>query len=373
MRINLQPSGLNNSFLGADLTFHEYIACMQEIICQSQTQLNSELLTSKIQMNSPFELQKNTSAPKMGVLLIHGLFGSPFYVQDVARYLANQGLLAKAILLPGHGTVPGDLLNIDYREWIKAVDYGVASFKNEVTQIYLIGYSLGGTLAVHHYLKSQQQSFIKGLILFAPAIKPKSLLKNAIVRYHYLFSWAHTYAKWYQIKPQGNLAKYSSYTLNAGAQACKLIDQVQSLLKTKTIPAPFFITMSFEDETISRQAIIDLFYSQSNPLNKLLIYAKHPNVIKDPRIIQKPSAYPELKILDFSHSCLTIAPNNAYLGKNACYQDMEHYSNPINNPREFYLGAASQKNIKNHLLLRLSYNPDFDNLMQSISNFLEET
>src|SRR5262249_26865700 len=110
---------------------------------------------SDLDMRSPFELMPTcsdeaaTPLPR-GVLLIHGLTDSPFLVRDIAESLRRQCLLVRAILLPGHGTVPGDLLEVRYEDWVEAARYGLESFRGQVTDLYLGGFSTGGTLAIYH-------------------------------------------------------------------------------------------------------------------------------------------------------------------------------------------------------------------------------
>lgn len=374
-RKDLQPSGLNSIFYGDNLEFEQYIQLMQEIILKGRIDLTSENKSQILEANSPFLIQPPSGhPPKQGVLLIHGLFDSPFYVRELGEYYASKGLLVKAIVLPGHGTVPGDLLHINYREWIKAVDYGIRSLLKDVNQIYLSGHSLGGVLALNAYFCKQLQPFIKGLILFAPALRPKSLIHSILVQYHSLFGWVSGKSKWYQIRPADNYVKYTSYALNAARQTCYLIKKVHRLLKPQSVKIPLFITTSNEDETVSPKAIYNFFENQPNSNNKIIIYTRRNLIAPDNRFIIKTSVYPDQKILDFSHSCLTISPQNNYLGANSHFLDLNHYPGADkSNSEEIFLGAANKENLKNYYLSRLSYNPDFDNLLKLIDEFFVQT
>lgn len=372
--INLKPSGYNTHFEGEKLSFDEYIVLMQHIIRKSRPDITKENCKEIVEANSPFSLQPKSSSSKLkkGVLLIHGLFDSPFYVRDLGDYFLNRGFFVKAPLLPGHGTSPGDLLNISYNEWVKAVEFGLKSLANDVDEIYLAGYSLGGVLALHQYLFSNTSTPIKGLILFAPALETRSLAKKLIARYHFIYSWLHSRTKWFQVRPFNNYAKYTCYALNAGRQACLLIDLVESKLATKPINIPLFITISTDDETVSDKAIISFFLQQPHPKNKLIIYTNKELKNRDQRIIQRPSIYPQDKILNFSHSCLTISPQNSYLGKSSQFIDLDHYPRRCKiQTKALHHGAATRANMKNHQVSRLSYNPDFYYLTGMLDNFFE--
>ncbi|MBA2654163.1 MAG: alpha/beta fold hydrolase [Gammaproteobacteria bacterium] len=369
-KLLLQPSGLNSHFLGEGLAFDAYIQLMQDVIKKSRIDLTSQNALQIINANSPFSRTPKDQPVKNGVLLIHGLFDSPYYVHDLGEYFLDKNFLVQSILLPGHGTVPGDLLDIGYREWVKAVQYGVATLEQQVENIYLVGYSLGGLLSLHHALNNTKTN-IKGIILFAPALQPKSQLKYYLAKYYKLFGWINQRAKWFEIQENINYTKYSCFPFNAGFQVCKLLNLVQHALKQRQIEVPLFITISTDDETISDKGIISFFLQQSNPKNKLLLYTNDNHSLKDKRILVKDSHFPQLKIINFSHTCLMISPENVLFGEASHFLDLQHYPNSHNIQKEdLYRGAASKGNLKNYRISRLSYNPDFKNLLENIDDFL---
>lgn len=358
-RIVLRPSGLNSHFCGENLSFDNYINLMQNIILESRQDLNDEDAGKIILANSPFSFKPQYPAKvKNGLLLIHGLYDSPFYLKDLGNHFHKKGYLVNAILLPGHGTVPGDLLDLDHREWLKAVRYGIAKLTEECENIFLAGYSLGGLLVLNDILNNREDK-IKGILLFAPAIKPKYLLSTLLAKYHKLFTWVSPYAKWYRITRQNNnYAKYTSYTFNAGYQVCKIMDTTNTLLIQKNVQVPIFLAISSDDETISYQAILSFFMQQPHPKNKLLIYTNYAHQFDDKRVITKSSYFPHMNIISFSHSCLTISPDNPLLGFSG-----EHLNKGI------YLGATTKINFKKYIS-KLSYNPDFENLLNQLDEFL---
>src|SRR5579862_8196736 len=89
------------------LSFDDYIKKCKTIITENRQDLqnNAEKI---IAANAPYELRPvNTGKIRRGALLIHGLLDSPFCVKDIANQLHAEGILVRAVLLPGHGTVPG--------------------------------------------------------------------------------------------------------------------------------------------------------------------------------------------------------------------------------------------------------------------------
>jgi esterase/lipase len=372
LRMTLQSSGLNSHFLGDSLSFIDYIELMRNVIIESRLDLTDENV-SLIMGNSPFSWQSTTPTSstkklKNGILLIHGLYDSPFFLADIGKYFLNKDFIVNAILLPGHGTVPGDLLDIQYPEWIKAVNYGIQCLAERCEHVYIAASSLGGILALRH---ACQSSTCKGLFLFAPALKPISSLKYMLARYYGLFSWVSNKVQWYQIAEQNNYVKYCCYAFNAAYQACKLIADTRTIIKKKSLSIPIFIAVSEDDEIVSKQAILSFFMGQQNPCNKLILYTNSHQNPDNKKIIVRNSAYPNHNILNFSHTCLTIAPENDYLGINSAYKDFSHYRNLDSlKTARIHQGAISKKNLHRYTLQRLSYNPDFHYLLQCIDNFL---
>ena len=81
--------------------------------------------------NAPFELKPPAGCPsghgkpyRRGILLTHGLTDSPYSMRALGSFFQKNCFRVMAILLPGHGTQPGDLLDIHWQEWAKAEAYG---------------------------------------------------------------------------------------------------------------------------------------------------------------------------------------------------------------------------------------------------------
>jgi esterase/lipase len=364
----LQPTGLNSHFNNANLTFTDYIQQTQTLIANARIDITTANRDNILTANSPYNWTPANASPhkaKRGILLIHGLYDSPFSLMDLGRHLSNQGFIVRSILLPGHGTVPGDLLHIQRSEWIKAVDYGFASLQKEVEQIFIGGFSLGCTLALRKAITHPE---IHGLILFAPAIK---LWRSQLAYLGHLISWLSADFKWYRRSVQKSYTKYESFNFDAAYQGCKLTQETRALMQKKPVKMPLFIAQSTTDETVIADSVIDVFKQHPNPHSRLLLYTPQPATVTDPRIKQCSSYFPEKNILDFSHTCLPIAPDNYYYGAHGIYQDFAHYQHIVPTDQKIYMGSISKKNLSQHVMQRLSYNPDFDNMMREIDQFLE--
>src|SRR5262245_58616786 len=60
--------------------------------------------------------------PKGAVLLVHGLSDSPYSMRGIAETFEQQGYDVVVLRLPGHGTIPGALRDVSWKDWYAAVD-----------------------------------------------------------------------------------------------------------------------------------------------------------------------------------------------------------------------------------------------------------
>ncbi len=356
-----------------ELSFTDYITACKTLIAKHRLDLNSPKAERIINANAPFELRPQQAA-KCGALLIHGLLDSPFTMQEIGLQLQAQGLLTRAILLPGHGTVPGALLKTDYHQWLQTVQYGISTFANEVDTLFLVGYSTGASLALYHTL--QNSSNIAGIILLSPAIQIASVFAGIANGYKTL-SWAWPRAAWLHQDPNEMLdyAKYLSLPFNAVYQVYRLTQQIK---KTKTSQVPLLFALSKNDNTVCSRASIRYFKQQLHPKNHLLLYSNEPNLCVDPRITQRHASYPLLRIRDFSHLTLPFSPQNPHYGQRGDYALASHVPTEDQTLYGEFTPFQIQCNewlyklkLSQHHYQRLTFNPDFKFLIKTIEEFIK--
>ena len=85
-----------------------------------------------------------------GVLLLHGLTGSPAEMRLLGESLAEAGFTVLAVRLPGHGTIPEDLERMTAGDWLSAAmdGYAVLASDARVRRIAVVGHSMGALLAL---------------------------------------------------------------------------------------------------------------------------------------------------------------------------------------------------------------------------------
>ncbi len=396
----LTASGLNDRFIFDSKgrhsnSFDDYLSHSRELIQKTRLDLNSESKESIIKANMPFEYRPDSSKCSgknesvefdNGILLIHGLTASPYIMQDLGEFFRDRCFLVRSVLLPGHGTRPGDLLDTNYKEWIKVVDFATQSFNGEAKNLFLGGYSIGGALAFHHALSlyepnhsaPEQQKLkqstmpIKGLFLFSPALK----LKNDLA---FLAGFVDLFSDWMSTVDDSDYAAYESFPYNAAAQSYDLISEIDeqlSVLENLTIPA--FVALSEDDETIDSSHTLDIFRRfMSNSRNRMQIYTTTPQTYySDSKIEALQSNIASENILSFSHTSITLPKDDPHYGVKGDYHRCLHYLEHSKNwvactsDPKLMQAETSPAILQTHVIRQLTYNAHYSKLLSAMDSFL---
>jgi esterase/lipase len=367
-----QPSGMAIHFDADSLTFAEYVQRSIEML--RQVHADKADIEKIVAGNAPFELhpvgdfQVGSKKPyKRGVLLIHGLSDSPYQMRHLAAPFQRNGFSVMAILLPGHGTQPGDLLDVRWQAWAKAVAYGVACLNAEVDEIYLAGYSIGAALSIYH---SAQDERVRGLFLFSPAIEIAAKARWANI--HKFYSWLLPTEAWVNVMPDCDIYKYESFCKNAAAQAYALI----RALPKKVPNIPIFTAASADDVTVYADATLRFMKQAQHPYSKLLWYAKEN--IDQHNVDWVNSVLLDQRILSSAHTAIVLPPEDVYYGAEGEYvnclhyypYDMGSYQACLAQRQNVRLGEVNEENLKQDLLRRLVFNPHYAEMENSMQKFI---
>lgn len=123
--------------------------------------------------------------PKGVVVLLHGLTDSPYSVKSLASDYQQQGFIAIAPRLPGHGTAPGALTDVDWQDWMAVTCLAVREatrLAGKDVPLHLVGYSNGGALAMKYALDALDDPQLRQpqqLILLSPMIRVNAFARFA--------------------------------------------------------------------------------------------------------------------------------------------------------------------------------------------------
>lgn len=99
---------------------------------------------------------------EVGVLLVHGFTGTPQSMRPWGEYLGAAGLTVTCPLLPGHGTRWRDMARTTWEDWYGAVDAEFERLTDRCEQVFVMGQSMGGTLALR--LAEEHGARVAGLV-----------------------------------------------------------------------------------------------------------------------------------------------------------------------------------------------------------------
>jgi len=102
--------------------------------------------------------------PTAGVLLIHGLTGTPNEMRHVARGLSRAGFLVHSVKLAGHCGSEADLVATDRHDWFESVVAAAEMMRREVEHLFVAGLSMGAVLALKYAIEYPRH--VRGLGLY---------------------------------------------------------------------------------------------------------------------------------------------------------------------------------------------------------------
>jgi len=101
---------------------------------------------------------------RSGVLLIHGLTGTPSEMRLVGKGLNRQGFTVYGMQLAGHCGNEEDLLKTGWRDWYRSVCEAADRLRKDVDHMFVAGLSMGALLALK--LAADRPDEIDGLGLY---------------------------------------------------------------------------------------------------------------------------------------------------------------------------------------------------------------
>ena len=212
-------------------------------------------------------------APVGAVVLLHGLTDAPYSVRNLARRYRDAGFVAVAIRLPGHGTVPAGLTEVEWEDWYAATQIAVREAHRRAgttLPLHLVGYSNGGALALKYVLDALVDPAlprVSRLVLLSPMIGVTEMARFAGVLGWPAVLPPFAKAAWLGIVPEFNPYKYNSFPVNAARQSSLLTMELQREIaeharanRLDGLP-PILTFQSVVDSTVSTRAVVDALYA----------------------------------------------------------------------------------------------------------------
>jgi carboxylesterase len=104
-----------------------------------------------------------------GVLLVHGLTGTPTEMRFVGKRLANAGYTVYGMQLVGHCGTEADLLATGWRDWYRSVEAAYRRLAQNCDRVFIGGLSMGAVMALHLAANLPRQA-LSGLALYSTTL-----------------------------------------------------------------------------------------------------------------------------------------------------------------------------------------------------------
>jgi len=126
-------------------------------------------------------------AGRSGVLLVHGLTGTPNEMRFVARGLHEQGFTVLAVQLAGHCGSVDDLLATGWKDWYASVESAALRLREEVDHLFVAGVSMGALLALELAIRRPQD--VAGVALYGATFRYDGWAVPRRARLSFLLPW----------------------------------------------------------------------------------------------------------------------------------------------------------------------------------------
>ncbi len=224
-----------------------------------------------------------TEKPRGGALLLHGMSDSPYSLRAIGELLHDQGFTVVGLRLPGHGTAPAGLVELEWQDMAAATRIAAQSLQTLVgsdAPLLIVGYSNGAALAVEYSLSAMQGEALPtpaGLVLISPAIGVTPVAALAVWQSRLARLTGLEKLAWTDIQPEFDPFKYNSFAVNAGDQVYRLTQRINGLMgavgqgsKVTGFP-PILAFQSVVDATVTADALISNLFQKLAPEGHQLV------------------------------------------------------------------------------------------------------
>lgn len=123
-----------------------------------------------------------------GVLLIHGLSGTPTELRFIGKGLHRAGFTVYAPRLAGHCGDESSLLATGWRDWFAGIEVAAEALRSRVDRLFVAGLSMGAVLALH--LAARRPLLVDGLALYGITLRYDGWSIPSIARFAFLLPLA---------------------------------------------------------------------------------------------------------------------------------------------------------------------------------------
>jgi carboxylesterase len=125
-----------------------------------------------------------TPARTTGVLLVHGLTGTPVEMKPLEKHLQKLGVDVENVLLAGHGGSHQDILDSNWQQWMESVRQAMQRVLSRNDRVIICGLSMGGMIGAG---LAAEEARVSALVMLSPTLhfdraQNAGLCSSALVR-----------------------------------------------------------------------------------------------------------------------------------------------------------------------------------------------
>lgn len=384
----LEPSGWksNTRLLNAG-SFDQYRMAVHDEVLASRVPFVESNRLSEATLASPAEfLPAAECGQAKGIaILVHGLSDSAFSMRDLAQTLADGCYIARTALLPGHGTKPGDLLNVRFGDWRSTVRYLIADAAREHDHVIVVGFSLGALLTMAEAIDPDAP--VDATITISPAFYLTTSPYAEMTR------WLYPFKRWLDKEKPDDTYRYEAIPTIAVAETVKAKRRFHKLLnQADSVTRPWLLIQSDDDLVVDTSKNQRLFLRHAKHAASRLIAYRGVNESSlangssskdnstEPKLIELNSWNDEYKVSGLTHVSIHQSLANPHYGIQGDYRNCGS-GGP--RPRaavklcqqadKLWLGPWNQTAPDKGPYGLSTFNPDYSNMAQHILRFLDKS
>jgi carboxylesterase len=189
----------------------------------------------------------------IGIVLVHGFTGSPAAMRPWAEFLNARGYSVRVPLLPGHGTKPADLNEVEWPEWPVKVKTEISELQKHCSQVFVAGLSMGGGTTLH--VAAELGDKLSGIILVNPMIHVRGISPTLAFAVSRLVKFGNSVGN--DIKRKGVTEySYDKLPYRGVHQLLTMLKVTRALLPTIKLPMQLFHSVDDHTLPVSNTEII---------------------------------------------------------------------------------------------------------------------
>lgn len=115
------------------------------------------------------EVEFTFHGDRRGVLLVHGLTGTPNEMRLLGKGLNRAGFTVHGVQLDGHCGTEADLLATTWQDWYRSVETAAERLRERCDHVFVGGLSMGALLALH--LAARRPELVDGVGVFGATFR----------------------------------------------------------------------------------------------------------------------------------------------------------------------------------------------------------